>query len=171
MLQFPLHATWNSRRLSRNLFSTKKEQRRIVNPKVRSDKLHPDKAFPGDAPLSVLYTNGFPDICKYIDNVNLFYSPLPVCISTSVYESLSEEDQAILKEAAQEAAKETRENNDATAEKMESDLTSQGMTIVSSEDVDTEAFQSAVQPCYDEMESYIGSEWVDQIKSLTGTEE
>ena len=123
-----------------------------------------------DAPLSVLYTNGFPDICKYIDNVNLFYSPLPVCISTSVYESLSEEDQAILKEAAQEAAKETRENNDATAEKMESDLTSQGMTIVSSEDVDTEAFQSAVQPCYDEMESYIGSEWVDQIKSLTGTE-
>lgn len=78
-----------------------------------------------DAPLSVLYTNGF---------------------------------------------KETRENNDATAEKMESDLTSQGMTIVSSEDVDTEAFQSAVQPCYDEMESYIGSEWVDQIKSLTGTE-
>ena len=123
-----------------------------------------------DAPLSVLYTNGFPDICKYIDNVNLFYSPLPVCISTSVYESLSEEDQAILKEAAQEAAKETRANNDATAEKMESDLTSQGMTIVSSEDVDTEAFQSAVQPCYDEMESYIGSEWVDQIKSLTGTE-
>ena len=53
---------------------------------------------------------------------------------------------------------------------MESDLTSQGMTIVSSEDVDTEAFQSAVQPYYDEMESYIGSEWVDQIKSLTGTE-
>lgn len=114
--------------------------------------------------------NLLPDIRKYIDNVNLFYSPLPVCISTSVYESLSEEDQAILKEAAQEAAKETRENNDATAEKMESDLTSQGMTIVSSEDVDTEAFQSAVQPCYDEMESYIGSEWVDQIKSLTGTE-
>ncbi len=87
-----------------------------------------------------------------------------------MYSPYLREDQAILKEAAQEAAKETRENNDATAEKMESDLTSQGMTIVSSEDVDTEAFQSAVQPCYDEMESYIGSEWVDQIKSLTGTE-
>lgn len=123
-----------------------------------------------DAPLSVLYTNGFPDICKYIDNVNLFYSPLPVCISESVYESLSDEDQALLREAAKEAATETRKNNDSTADKMESDLASQGMTIVSSENVDTEAFQTAVQPCYDEMESYIGSEWIEQIKSLTGTE-
>lgn len=123
-----------------------------------------------DAPLSVLYTNGFPDICKYIDNVNLFYSPLPVCISTSVYDSFSEEDQAILKEAAQEASKEMRQANDDAAEKMESDLASQGMTIISTENVDTAAFQQAVQSCYDEMESYIGSEWVEQIRALTGSE-
>jgi TRAP-type C4-dicarboxylate transport system substrate-binding protein len=56
-----------------------------------------------DAPLSVLYTNGFPDVCKYIDNVNLFYSPLPVCISTSVFESFSAEDQQLLRDAAVEA--------------------------------------------------------------------
>ena len=123
-----------------------------------------------DAPLSVLYTNGFPDICDYIDNVNLFYSPLPLCISTSVYESLSAEDQQILKEAAAEAAKAARANNDATAEKMEADLTSQGMTIVSEEEVDTEAFQAAVQPCYEEMESYIGSDWVNKLKDLVGIE-
>ena len=120
-----------------------------------------------DAPLSVLYTNGFPDICKYIDNVNLFYSPLPVCISTSVYKSLSEEDQNILKNAALEAAKATRASNDAMAEKMETDLEADGMTIIPTIDVDTQDFQKAVQPCYDEMESYIGVEWVDRIKEET----
>lgn len=123
-----------------------------------------------DAPLSVLYTNGFPDICKYIDNVNLFYSPLPICISTQVLNSLSEEDQKILYEAAAEAAQATRDNNDATAADMEADLASQGMTIVSEDEVDIDAFRQAVAPCYEEMESYIGSEWVTQIKGLVGME-
>lgn len=121
-----------------------------------------------DAPLSVLYTNGFPDICDYINNVNLFYSPLPICISTSVFESLSGEDQQILRDAAAEAIQAARDNNDATAESMEADLAAQGMTIISEEEVDSEAFRAAVQSCYEEMESYIGSDWMDQIRSEVG---
>lgn len=121
-----------------------------------------------DAPLSVLYTNGFPDICTYIDNVNLFYSPLPLCISTSVFESLSAEDQQILLDAAAEAAKAARANNDSTAESMEADLTAQGMTIISESEVDSDAFRAAAQSCYEAMESYIGSEWVNAVKSQVG---
>ena len=118
-----------------------------------------------DAPLSVLYTNGFPDICKYIDNVNLFYSPLPVCISTQVLEGLSAEDQAILKDAAIEAAKQARANNDSTAESMEKDLKDQGMTIISNEEVDGEAFRNAAMACWTEMESYIGADWINDLKT------
>ena len=118
-----------------------------------------------DAPLSVLYTNGFPDICKYIDNVNLFYSPLPVCISTQVLEGLSAEDQAILKEAATEAAKQARANNDSTAESMEKDLKDQGMTIISNEEVDGEAFRNAAKACWTEMESYIGADWINDLQA------
>lgn len=121
-----------------------------------------------DAPLSVLYTNGFPDICDYIDNVNLFYSPLPVCISTSIFNSLSAEDQEILRNAAAEAAKLARANNDATAETMEADLTAQGMTIVTEDEVDGDAFRASVASCYEEMESYIGAEWVNELKGLVG---
>lgn len=121
-----------------------------------------------DAPLSVLYTNGFPDICKYIDNVNLFYSPLPVCISTQVLNKLSAEDQHILRDAAKEAGVAARANNDATAESMEADLTAQGMTIVSTDEVDTDAFRAAASACYTDMESYIGSEWVNELKGLVG---
>ena len=121
-----------------------------------------------DAPLSVLYTNGFPDICDYINNVNLFYSPLPICISTSVFESLSAEDQQILRDAAAEAIQASRDNNDATAAEMEADLVSQGMTIISEDEVDSEAFRAAVQSCYEELESYIGADWMDRIRSEVG---
>lgn len=121
-----------------------------------------------DAPLSVLYTNGFPDVCKYIDNVNLFYSPLPICISTQVFDSLSADDQKVLLEAATEAATFTRSNNDALAKSMEEDLTAKGMTIIPETDVDSDAFRKAVLPCYDAMESYIGSDWVKSLKSLVG---
>ena len=101
-----------------------------------------------DAPLSVLYTNGFPDICDYINNVNLFYSPLPICISTSVFESLSAEDQQILRDAAAEAIQASRDNNDATAAEMEADLVSQGMTIISEDEVDS------APPCSPAMRSW-----------------
>lgn len=121
-----------------------------------------------DAPLSVLYTNGFPDICKYIDNVNLFYSPLPICISSNVFSSLSADDQQILRDAAAEAVTAVRDNNDAKADSMENDLEAQGMTIIPAEEVDAEAFRAAVQPCYEEMESYIGSDWIQQVKELVG---
>ncbi|MDN0033922.1 TRAP transporter substrate-binding protein [Oscillibacter valericigenes] len=121
-----------------------------------------------DAPLSVLYTNGFPDICKYIDNVNLFYSPLPICISSNVFSSLSADDQQILRDAAAEAVTAVRDNNDAKADSMENDLAAQGMTIIPAEEVDAEAFRAAVQPCYEEMESYIGSDWIQQVKELVG---
>lgn len=121
-----------------------------------------------DAPLSVLYTNGFPDICKYIDNVNLFYSPLPICISSNVFSSLSADDQQILRDAAAEAVTAVRDNNDAKADSMENDLAAQGMTIIPAEEVDAEAFRAAVQPCYEEMESYIGSDWIHQVKELVG---
>lgn len=121
-----------------------------------------------DAPLSVLYTNGFPDICKYIDNVNLFYSPLPICLSTKVYESFSPEDQKILREAAVAAAQAARKNNDDSAARMEEDLTKKGMTIVPEKEVDNKAFRGVVKSCYQDMESYIGKQWVEELEKLVG---
>ena len=71
-------------------------------------------------------------------------------------------------DAAAQAAKAARDNNDATAERMEADLAEQGMTIVAEEEVDNAAFRDAVQSCYEEMESYVGSDWLAKIKSEVG---
>ena len=51
---------------------------------------------------------------------------------------------------------------------MEHDLAAQGMPIIPAEEVDAAAFRAAVQPCYEEMESYIGSDWIQQVKELVG---
>jgi tripartite ATP-independent transporter DctP family solute receptor len=119
-----------------------------------------------DAPLSVLYTNGFPDVCKYIDNVNLFYSPLPVCISTTVFNKFSPEEQKLLREAAVEAGKEARKHNDETAKMMEDDLTKKGMKII--REIDTKGFQEEARKCWDEMDSYAGGTWVKDLRKAVG---
>jgi TRAP-type transport system periplasmic protein len=120
-----------------------------------------------DAPLSVLYTNGFPDVCKYIDNVNLFYSPLPVCISNNVLDKLPDADKKILTDAAVQSADFVRKSNDSNAKAMEADLTKKGMTVIS--DVDTVAFRDSVKKSWSEMESYIGANWVNELKNAVGT--
>ena len=81
---------------------------------------------------------------------------------------MSEEDQKLLKEAAVEAAIITRQRNDESAAMMESDLESQGMTIVHEDEVDNAAFREVASACYDNMESYIGSEWVEWLEKLVG---
>lgn len=121
-----------------------------------------------DAPLSVLYTNGFPDICKYIDNVNLFYSPLPLCISTKVYETLTPEDKIIFRDAAVAASKAARSNNDSSAARMEKELGDKGMIIIPENEVDSRAFREVAKKCYTDMESYIGSKWVKQLEKIVG---
>lgn len=100
--------------------------------------------------------------------MNLFYSPLPVCVSTKVYNSLTPEDQKILKEAAVEAAKAARKNNDDSAARMEKDLSSKGMTIIPEKEVDSEGFRQVAKACYEEMESYIGSKWVQKLQKEVG---
>ena len=81
-------------------------------------------------------------------------------------EKLTPEEQAIVRQAAVEAAQAARANNDARASEMEADLSSKGMTIVASDEVDSSAFRAAAQPCYDEMKSYIGGNWFDRLMPL-----
>jgi TRAP-type C4-dicarboxylate transport system substrate-binding protein len=79
-------------------------------------------------------------------------------------ESFSEEDQQIIREAAQEAVATVRKNNDDSAGMMEKDLTSKGMTIVPTNEVDSKAFQEVAKPVYEKMESYIGGTWVSDLE-------
>ena len=75
-----------------------------------------------DIPVSVTYSNGFPDIAKYLNMTGHFYSPLLICVSGEVFDALSPEEQQILSEAAVEAGKACRENNARVEEQMLSEM-------------------------------------------------
>lgn len=115
-----------------------------------------------DIPVSVIYTNGFADIAKYLNMTGHFYSPLILCVSKNIYDKLDSEEQKILKEAAIEAGEATRKNNASLEPKMLDEMEEKGMTIV--RDVDKEAFQKAFEDFYDKRAEGIGKEYLDQLR-------
>lgn len=121
-----------------------------------------------DAPLCVLYANGFADVAAYCDLVNLFYSPLVICMSDATLNQFDAEDQQLLKDCATKAGIAVRENNDSWETKMTEEMTNDGMTII--DQVDTAAFQEKASSCYHDADlcAYIGEEYVSELLSIVG---
>lgn len=114
-----------------------------------------------DLPLSVLAANRFYDVADYVSMLGHFYSPLIITISDSIWNDLSSEEQAILKQAAIDAGNEERKfiaENEVEKLKI---LTDNGMTAI--ENVDYEAFQQAVKVLYEEQKAVIGEDLVDEL--------
>lgn len=117
-----------------------------------------------DIPVSVIYSNGFPDIAKDLNMTGHFYSPLLICVSGELYESLAPEEQQIMTEAAVEAGKRCRENNSRVEEKMLEEMEAQGMVIV--RDVDLTAFRDVLGDFYHSRKEAIGGTYVDDLLAL-----
>lgn len=119
-----------------------------------------------DIPVSVTYSNGFPDIAKDLNMTGHFYSPLLICVSGDLYDSLTQDEQKILTEAAVEAGKLCRENNKRVEEKMLEEMEAQGMTIV--EDVDLTAFQEVLGDFYNSRKDAVGGTYVEDLLAQLG---
>ena len=118
-----------------------------------------------DIPISVIYSNGFPAIAKYVALTGHFYSPLPILISNAAWAKLNADQQGILKQAAVEAGKASRAHN----AKMETELIKKmedgGLTII--KDVDLAAFQKNFSQYYVDKKEKIGGTYVeDLLKAL-----
>jgi len=119
-----------------------------------------------DIPISVIYSNGFPDIAKYLNMTGHFYSPLLICVSNSVFDSLSAEEQEILRECAVIAGQKCRENNAAVEEPMLTEMEEKGMII--NRDVNIPAFQEVLGDFYMQQASKIGGTYVEELLSIIG---
>ena len=42
------------------------------------------------------------------------------------------------------------------------------MTVIPEKEVDSKAFRNVAKKCYDDMESYIGGDWVKRLENLVG---
>lgn len=114
-----------------------------------------------DIPVSVIYSNGFPDIAKYLNMTGHFYSPLLICVSNDLFDKLTPEEQEILRQAAIEAGQACRANNTAVESVMLDEMQAQGMNII--RDVDIPAFQAVLGDFYMNQAGAIGGTYVEDL--------
>ncbi|MDY4010259.1 MAG: TRAP transporter substrate-binding protein [Fusobacterium gastrosuis] len=114
-----------------------------------------------DIPISVIYTNGFPDIAKNLNLTGHFYSPLVICISKNIFDGLNDNEKNILIKAAKEAGNICRAHNKNSEGKMLNEMEAQGMEII--RDVDKVAFQTALKDFYSNRAKNIGGDYVEKL--------
>lgn len=114
-------------------------------------------------PLALIETNNFYEAQNYLSLTEHFYGPAHVLMSEQTWQSLSEEQQEQVMNAAEVARDYERELlTEGDQEYLES-LEENGMEI---NEVDTEAFRDSVQPIWDEYESEYG----DLIERISNVE-
>lgn len=97
-------------------------------------------------PVDTIYSNKFYEVAPHVTLTNHVYSPIPLAIAEKTWAKLSPADQKAVTEAAQAAAKFSREfisGNDANQLK---EMAAKGAKINAKPDV--AAFRAAVQPVY-----------------------
>ena len=97
-------------------------------------------------PIDTIYSNKFYEVAPHVTLTNHVYSPIPLAIAEKTWVKLSAADQKAVTEAAQAAARYSREfisGNDANQLK---EMASKGAKINAKPDV--VAFRAAVQPVY-----------------------
>jgi tripartite ATP-independent transporter DctP family solute receptor len=97
-------------------------------------------------PIDTIYSNKFYEVAPHVTLTNHVYSPIPLAIAEKTWAKLSPADQKAVTEAAQVAARYSREfisGNDANQLK---EMAAKGAKVNAKPDV--AAFRSAVQPVY-----------------------
>lgn len=111
-------------------------------------------------PVANIYASKFQEVQSHLNLTSHQYMPLPVAISDEFWQSLSEENQKVVKESAQEAAQFHRnlvQNNEAD---MLEELQAEGMEIVQP---DLETFQQSASKVHEQFRVKFGNELLDDI--------
>ena len=99
---------------------------------------------------------------KYLSLSNHIYSTSVFVFSDKCWDSLTEEQQNLVYECAEEAKQVTRDLTESMDEEYLQTCIDAGMEV---NEIDVEAFREASQPVWDYYESEYGSELVDLVRS------
>lgn len=103
---------------------------------------------------------------KYLTLWNYVADPLIFVVNKQVWESWTEEDRKIVREAAEEAAKQeiviARKGVTSDDPAMLKDIESHGVTVTSLTPEQHQAFATATQPVFDKWKKTVGEDLVDQ---------
>lgn len=118
-------------------------------------------------PWSTILTSRFNEVQDYGSETRHVYTPFLILIGEDFYDGLSEEDQALIQEAAVQAGEYQRVISREYADYAREELASVGMEITELSEEELAAFQEAVQPVYDQWEDEIGPELIQRVQEQT----
>lgn len=117
-------------------------------------------------PVQTIYTQKIYEVQKYMSLTYHCYAPTIIMISDSTYSKLSPEHQAIVKEAAREAAGYQRNYIYELESKAIEEMPGLGVEILYPEDIDVESFRAAAESVHQQYGEQLGvSELLEKIKA------
>lgn len=116
-------------------------------------------------PVSIIYTSKFYEVQKYLSLTGHVYTNCPYLISKSFLESMPEDLQQIVREAAKDTLVEQRKELGAKESETIEQLKASGMEVNELTAEQKQAFVDAAQSVYSDFRAKYGSELLDKIEA------
>ncbi|MGJ9385624.1 TRAP transporter substrate-binding protein [Salipaludibacillus sp. CF4.18] len=114
-------------------------------------------------PFATIYLEGFYEVQDYVSDTHHIYSPFVFLMSKSFYDTLPEDYQEVVDNAALEAGKYQRElNREANDEYLDS-LVEEGMTFTEISDEAREEMRLAIEPVVEEYAAELDQDLVNEV--------
>ncbi|WP_336057621.1 TRAP transporter substrate-binding protein [Nitratireductor sp. CH_MIT9313-5] len=113
-------------------------------------------------PLSIIYSSSFFEVQKYVSMTGHIWGAASLVVSKAVWDKISEEDQAVLREAAQSWAVKQREMTAEAEADLQAKLEEKGMSFNT---VDKAAFIEAVAPIWESQAEVFGPELMKTLEA------
>ncbi|WP_077212240.1 DctP family TRAP transporter solute-binding subunit [Bacillus dakarensis] len=121
-----------------------------------------------ETPLSLMYSMKFYEVQKHLSLTGHLYSPWPVLINQNFYDSLPED----LQKVVMDAAVETRDYNRQLSQEDEAAsldlLTGEGMEYTELTDEQKKGFQEAMSTVYEDVKAEVGADIFDRLMEDVG---
>ncbi|REC96406.1 DctP family TRAP transporter solute-binding subunit [Kushneria indalinina] len=117
-------------------------------------------------PLGIVVSFNFNEVQDYLSISNHAYSALLMVMNQKRFDSLTPEQQQIVEKAAADATAMQRQMNTEQTEQMITTLEEEGMEV--NRDVDTAAFQQAIEPVWETFVDLNGDEMIKAIQAVSG---
>jgi tripartite ATP-independent transporter DctP family solute receptor len=118
-------------------------------------------------PIDVIVSAKLYEVQKYLTLWNYSYDAIILGVNKNLFDSLSKEDQEILRKSAKEASDYQIQLSREAAKTQVSDLKAKGMEVIELTAQEIAAFKEKVQPVYTEYEPIIGKELLDKFRALS----
>lgn len=113
-------------------------------------------------PIDIIYTSGLAEVQEHLTMWNYVYDPLILGMNKEVFDAMSEEDQAIVTAAAEEAAQlQIDSNREREADQLEE--LKETMEVVELAPEQSGAFREAMQPVYEQYQSVWGEDLIAAV--------